>query len=932
MDLFSQGIIEDDFEFEPKPWMKCVNMVLVTNETLHDCIEHCINAPVDPSTGNRYYSLDLETTGLDSRVFNGATKDMIVGVCLSPDGRAGYYIPVRHIGQDDQPSPHNVSYTLFKREFLRLVNSDAIAIFHNAKFDQEFLEFTGEEPFGNWDDPKSWEDTLILDYLRDNRARQHGLKFLSSDRLKVTQLKINELFPKGRVPKNKNFALLDPSRPGVLEYAAGDAICTYLLYFNIRDETLLLPSKYASGRQHTQITVYNIEKLCCTATRWMERNRIKIDRKKVAELIQLGQKDYIDSLTDIYQSASQILGRDIAPLAFYLLLDDIQKRNPDLDAYHTSDERSLKYMQDEAKKQAKYIHSVCGKGGVAMLGIEQRYIDLAQREAPANYESEYDVSSQQQLGVLLKELQVPDLEVTEGSGQVKTSKDFIEAAAEKHGKTFPFLIKIKRFREVQKALSTYLYALYEDACEFMVCNDCNRSFTGSGPCSCGSQDIERDNSIKINFRAFKTDTGRFSCPQGKNPSLDGVARFPLQGTPAGYDSSRPKCMQRMRECFIARKGKFLFAIDFSGVELRLVTNLSGEPKWLKEYFRCSDCSTEFSRGDGKSTPPAPPTFCPACGSDKIGDIHTLTGLTINGPDAKEKNPPKIWKKMRKDAKGVNFGLCYGGGPAAVVRATNCTYEKAKSVKRTFDESYNTLFSWWETERKFARKYGYVRTAFGRKCPLPDIHHEDRGFRAKAERNATNAPIQGSSADITKLAMGLVYKEVRDRGWFGKVNMLITMHDELVFEIDFDIAEEAADVIMGIMTRNAVILGRKWAVPLTVDCELGYDWTVPWNLTEFRYGKEPWPEDLKPYFTSHLKEKVSEESVEGESVFYFTVPYLNDPAIETIARALCESRGGQDRVELFTVTGEKIPWADEEHLVDAQAFYEKARSVVALVKT
>ena len=94
--------------------------------------------------------------------------------------------------------------------------------------------------------------------------------------------------------------------------------------------------------------------------------------------------------------------------------------------------------------------------------------------------------------------------------------------------------------------------------------------------------------------------------------------------------------------------------------------------------------------------------------------------------------------------------------------------------------------------------------------------------AKLDGNAVNGPIQGASADITKIAMALIYKKVKAKGWFGKLNMLITMHDELVFEIDKDILQEALDMISKAMVRNKAIMTLKWKVPLKVDVELGVD--------------------------------------------------------------------------------------------------------------
>jgi hypothetical protein len=280
-----------------------------------------------------------------------------------------------------------------------------------------------------------------------------------------------------------------------------------------------------------------------------------------------------------------------------------------------------------------------------------------------------------------------------------------------------------------------------------------------------------------------------------------------------------------------------------------------------------------------------------CGSDKIGDLHTLTALAIYGEDS-VKRPD--WKQLRQYAKGTNFALCYGGGGNAVDAATGCGKQEGWRIKDQFDKTYKGLKIWWDVQHRFARKYGYVLTAFGRRYPLPDINHEMGGFRAKAERNATNGPIQGSSADITKLAMGLVYKECKQRGWLDKAHMLITMHDELVFEIDRDILAEAIDTFVSIMNRNQALLRLKWPVPLTSDVEMGPDWTVPWDLKKCRKtGK--WPEELKGLFPDSDTAPVegAENPVEAKptskpkSIRVYRIERLSVSEVDKLARLLTD---------------------------------------------
>jgi hypothetical protein len=238
--------------------------------------------------------------------------------------------------------------------------------------------------------------------------------------------------------------------------------------------------------------------------------------------------------------------------------------------------------------------------------------------------------------------------------------------------------------------------------------------------------------------------------------------------------------------------------------------------------------------------PAPtPTYC-TCGSDRIGDLHTVTAVAFYGEHAK--GLPD-WKDKRGNGKGCNFALSYGGTGMAVQRTIGCTKEEGEEKYRTFTSTYKTLAKWWTKQHRFARKQGYVKTAFGRVQPLPDINNSEE-FRKKNkdERKAVNGPVQGTSADITKLAMSLIYKEVKKRGWFDKLKMILTVHDEIVFEIHEDIIGEAIPTLTQIMARNKGIANQGWEVPLLVDVEIGKSWGVPYDLKDLKRG---YKEKLEP---------------------------------------------------------------------------------------
>lgn len=311
MDLFDSLEAASRPHVARKPWMDGCTMTLVTEDTLAAVVDECIAAGE--------YALDLETTGLDNRVIDGRTVDRIVGACLSPDGVKGYYVPVLHVNHPDRC----VSTTVFHREMSRLTSSNAVAVFHNAKFDQEFLQFNGwGGPLGEWDKPAQWEDTLILAYLRNTRERNKGLKHLSKTVLGMEMIELDDLFTvEETATHGKNFSVLDPTWEPTLWYACSDAICTYRL-----KKAIIADAIEPRDGLPSQLPLYRIEKLCVAATRWMERLRIPIDREKVAELIRLGQREWFPALRDVYVEASKALGRDITPGYFRILETDAHLR------------------------------------------------------------------------------------------------------------------------------------------------------------------------------------------------------------------------------------------------------------------------------------------------------------------------------------------------------------------------------------------------------------------------------------------------------------------------------------------------------------------------------------------------------------------------------------------------------------------------------
>jgi DNA polymerase I-like protein with 3'-5' exonuclease and polymerase domains len=803
---------------ERKEWMQDVDLRLAKDSDLDLIAQECIE--------NGVYGLDLETTGLDQRAFETdtgreETVDKIVGVCVGTSTKKGWYIPVRH---REEGASANVPMRRVKAMIEEVQAGGALAVFHNAKFDLKFLLCDPVGQIGEWEDVSSWHCTLVLAYLRNSRERRKGLKYLSKSELDREMIELKELFPPEAVKAKKmDFSTLDPTWDPVVWYAAADAVNTLALY------EILHPSVVGKDKhKRSQSGIYKMERACLLATIWMENCRIRINRGRLEDLIRLGQKEWWECIQEVYAEANLILGRDVRP-SWVLGMEG------------SYDPAILDPNYMEMRESAS-LGSTDKSLPVVTKSVPR--LDNARQQETVDFPAVYDLTIPAKLGILLREVGVKGLAVTEKSGQVKTSKDELDRVITEAGDKFPFMVKVKRFREVSKGLGTFLFPIWWDT----------------------TPERSPDGCVWASFNGLKVDTGRFSTPTPRDKHKDrfmGQVRWGVHMTPATYDKSKPVCVRKIREVVEARPGYIMFAIDYSGVELRIVTNLSREPKWINEFFRCSSCDHQFDRSA------LPPPFCPSCGSDKIGDLHSLTALGVHGD--KIKGTPEF-KQRRQEAKALNFAMAYGGGGSAAQRAVGVDKAEGWRIKRKYDNTYKTLQRWWGDQHRVARDQVYVSTAYGRKYPVPDIAHPDGGFRSKAERNSVNGPVQGTSADIMKLAMAKLYRAFKERGWIAerRVYMTITIHDELVFEIREEGAGDVVDVIEKIMVLDSVapLFGKAnpWIVPLKVDIEFGSNWTVPFNLTEMSWNKGggEWTERWVKAFPSQYKNYLScgGEPVEG----------------------------------------------------------------------
>lgn len=193
------------------------------------------------------------------------------------------------------------------------------------------------------------------------------------------------------------------------------------------------------------------------------------------------------------------------------------------------------------------------------------------------------------------------------------------------------------------------------------------------------------------------------------------------------------------------------------------------------------------------------------------DIHASTAAKLFKIPIDEVN-----KTQRSQAKTVNFGIIYGQGAFALAEQTGLSRAEAKQMIDAYFQTYPTMKGWMTAQVKKARELGYVETLLGRKRHLKDIQSNNFVVRSHAERNAVNAPIQGSAADIIKIAMIEISKKLKEENRATK--MLLQVHDELIFEAPIEEVEAVTALITSCM-ENAV----KTTVPLLVEVGVGDHW-------------------------------------------------------------------------------------------------------------
>ncbi|HEY0893076.1 MAG TPA: DNA polymerase, partial [Cellvibrio sp.] len=276
---------------------------------------------------------------------------------------------------------------------------------------------------------------------------------------------------------------------------------------------------------------------------------------------------------------------------------------------------------------------------------------------------------------------------------------------------------------------------------------------------------KRDGRVHTSFALAHTSTGRLAS---SDPNL--------QNIPIRTDEGK-----KIREAFVPEKGYTLLSIDYSQIELRLAAAMANVPA-LKQAFH-----------NGV-------------------DIHALTASQVFDVPMEQ-----MTSDIRRKAKAINFGIIYGISGWGLAKQLGIEPAEANVFIKAYFSRFPELVDYMERTKDFARQHGYVETFFGRKCHIYGIQEKgpQRGF---AERAAINAPLQGTAADIMKRAMIRVDRALAASDLDCK--MLLQVHDELVFEVKEDQAQEAAALIKGIMESKEV---ADVGVPLLAEAGTGPTW-------------------------------------------------------------------------------------------------------------
>lgn len=359
-----------------------------------------------------------------------------------------------------------------------------------------------------------------------------------------------------------------------------------------------------------------------------------------------------------------------------------------------------------------------------------------------NAGAEFNISSPKQLGeILFNKLSLTVKYQKKTSTGAKSTK---ESELQKMKDLHPIIPLILEYRELSKLVSTYIEPI--------------------------PKMVDEKNRLHARFIQTGTTTGRMAS---SNPNL--------QNIPISSENGKV-----IRKAFRAPSGFKLVAFDYSQIELRIASFLSGDEKLIRI----------FKSGE---------------------DVHTSVASAVFGVPMEEVN-----KEMRRKAKVINFGILYGMGVNALQNNLGTDRKNAQEFYNTYFSKFNGLAKYLDKTKEEAEKNGYTKTFFGRRRYFEGLKSKLPFIKAAAERMAINAPIQGTSADIIKIAMKKVDNFILENNLEDKIHLILQIHDELIYEIADDCVEEISPKIKEIM-QNIIPLEKTCEVPIIVNSSAGPNW-------------------------------------------------------------------------------------------------------------
>ncbi len=400
----------------------------------------------------------------------------------------------------------------------------------------------------------------------------------------------------------------------------------------------------------------------------------------------------------------------------------------------------LKLLEEIELPLAKVLGDMelCGflvdKEGLKNLSAELgERISVIEKEIYSLVGYEFNLNSPKQLGVaLFEKLELPAKKKTKSG--YSTNAEVLEELKDRH----PAVTLLLEYRQLAKLKSTYADGL--QGC------------------------IAEDGRIHTTFNQTEARTGRISSLE---PNLQNIPVRTSEG-------------KRLREYFIAPKGRVLCDADYSQIELRVLAHIAKDQNMINAFLSGAD-------------------------------IHTATAAQVFSMPEDMVTPV-----MRSRAKAVNFGIVYGIGAFSLSKDIGVTRAEADSYIKNYLASYSGVAAYMENTINQAKLDGFVTTLFGRRRYLPELNNSNGMLRAFGERVARNAPIQGTAADIIKLAMINVFDRLEKEAPTAK--LILQVHDELIVECDKNDAQKVCDLLAEEMEKSASL-----AVKLTADAAYGKNW-------------------------------------------------------------------------------------------------------------